>query len=114
MTEPSEREVIPGKRSLSLRSEQQLPALRFALWTALAGQLVVLIAAATDSAPPNTAIVAAVACSIIAAAALTELAPPDGRVRRAVTAMIGGHGVAAAIMLAGLAPRVPWSMPLTG
>jgi len=84
------------------------------LWTAFAGHLLVLIAAVTDSVPPNTAIVAAIACSIIAVAALTELAPPDVRARRAVTALTGGHGVAAAIMLAGVAPSVPRSMPLAG
>jgi hypothetical protein len=84
------------------------------LWISFAGHLLVLIAAVTDSIPPNTAIVVAIACSIIALAALTELAPPEVRVRRAVTALTGGHGVAAATMLAGVVPSVPWSIPLSG
>jgi hypothetical protein len=58
------------------------PAIPVALWAAFAGHLLVLIAAVTDSVPPNMAIVAAIACSIIAVAALTELAPPEVRVRR--------------------------------
>jgi len=90
------------------------PAVPLALWIALAGHLLVLLAAVTDSLPPNTAIVAAIACSIIAVAALTELAPPEVRGWRAVTALTEGHGVAAALMLAGLAPSVPWSLPLAG
>jgi len=90
------------------------PAIRLALWTTFAGHLLVLIAAVTGLVAPSTAIVAAIACSIIAVAALTELVPPDARGRRAVAALTGGHGVAAAIMLAGVAPSVPWSMPLAG
>src|SRR5262249_31039917 len=49
---------------------------------------------------------------IIAVAVLTELAPPEVRAQRAVTALIIGYGIAAAIMLAGVAPGVPWSLPL--
>jgi hypothetical protein len=114
MTAPSGRDVSPEQRSLSSGSEQMTSVIPRALWIAFAGHLLVLMAAVTDSVPPNTAIVAAIACSIIAVAALTELAPPDVRVRRAVTALTGGHGLAAAIMLAGVAPSVPWAMPLAG
>jgi len=114
MTEPSERDVSPEKRSLPSRSEQLPAAIPLALWIAFTGHLLVLIAAVTDSVPPNTAIVAAVACSTIAVAALMELAPPEVRGRRAVTALTGGHGVAAALMFTGVAPSVPWSMPLAG
>ena len=114
MTEPSGWDVSPEKRSSSSGSEPMTPAIPRALWIAFAGHLLVLIAALTESLPPNTAIVAAIACSIIAVAALTELAPPDERGRRAVTALTGGHGVAAAIMLAGVVPSVPWSLPLAG
>src|SRR5512140_2851389 len=71
MTEPSRREVSPEQRSLPSGSEQMPPAIPRALWAALAGYLLVLIAAVTDSVPPNTAIVAVIACSIIAVAALT-------------------------------------------
>ena len=99
-------------RSLSSGSEQ-VPLPR-ALWTVFTGHLLVLIAAVTDSLSPNTAIVAAIACSIIAVAALMTLTSPHGRVRRAVMALTGGHCVAAAIMLAGVAPTVPWSVPLAG
>jgi len=114
MTEPSGWDVSPEKRSLSLSSEPMSPAIALGLWVAFAGHLLVLIAAVTKSVPPNTAIVAAIACSLIAVAALTELAPPEERGRRAVTVLTGGHGVAAAIMLAGFVPIVPWSMPLAG
>lgn len=114
MTEPSGRDVSPERSSLSSGSEPMPPATALALMTAVAGHLLVLIAAVTDSVPPNTAIVVAIACSIIALAALTELAPPDARARRVVTAVTGGHGVAAAAMLAGVVPSVPWSIPLVG
>ena len=91
-----------------------IAAIATGLWAAFAGHLLVLIAAATGVVPPTTAIVAAIACSVIAVAALTELAPPDARVRRAVMVLTGGHGVAAAIMLAGNAPDAPPSIPLAG
>jgi hypothetical protein len=92
-----------------------LPATALALSIALAGHLLVLIAAVTGAVPANTAVVVAIACSIIALAALTELAPPsDVRARRAVTALTGGHGVAAAAVLTGLLPSIPRSIPLAG
>jgi hypothetical protein len=84
------------------------------LCAAFAGHLLVLIAAVTDSAPPTTAVVAAIACSIIAVVALTQLAPPDRRAQRAVTPLIGGYGVAAAITLGGIVPRLPWWMSTAG
>lgn len=51
------------------------PAIRLALWTACVGFAVLLVAAVTASVPPGTAIVAAIACSIIAGAAWTERHP---------------------------------------
>jgi hypothetical protein len=114
MSEPG-RDVSPEKPSSSSGSEQMTSAAPRGLWAACAGHLLVLMAAVTDSIPRNTAIAAAIACSIIAVAALTALAPPPGaRVRRAVAALTSGHGLAAAIMLAGIAPGVPWSIPLAG
>jgi len=89
------------------------PAIRHALWAAFAVHLFVLIAAVTDSLQTNPITVAAIAGSIIAMVALTELAP-EVRVRRVVTALIGGHGVAAAILLAGAAPGVSRAVPLAG
>ena len=112
MTGPSGRDVPPEKPSGSSASEPTAPAI-VALWIAWAGHLLVLLAAMTDAVPPNTTIVAAIACSIIAVAALTELAP-DARARRAVKVLAGGHGVAAAILLAGIAPVVPRWVPLAG
>jgi len=114
MTKPSKQEVLPGRRSLSSGSEHAARAIPLALWTAIAGHLLVLIAVVTDSVPPNTAIVTAIACSIIAVAALTELASPDAGARRALKAVAGGHGLAAAVMFAGVAPSVPRSIPLAG
>lgn len=90
------------------------PTIALALWTAFAGHLLVLIAAVTAWLSPNTAIVAALACSIIAVAALSEIAPPAARVRRAGEALIAAHGLAAAIMVAGIAPSLPWSIPRAG
>jgi hypothetical protein len=106
MTEPSGRDVAPERAISSSGS--------LALSTAFAGHLLVLLAAVTDSVLPDVAIVAAIACSIIALAALTELAPQDMRVRRAGTALTGGHALAAATMLAGLMPGAPWSISLAG
>jgi hypothetical protein len=88
-------------------------ALPAALWSAFAGHLIVLIAAATESLRPTTTIAAAAACSIVAIAALTELAA-DVQARRTVAALIGGHVVAAAIMVAGVVPSIPWSVPTIG
>jgi hypothetical protein len=113
MTEPSGRDTSPEDRSLSSGPESMTPAIPLALWTAFAGHVLALMAAVTDSVPLNTVTVAAIACSIIALAALTELGPPV-RAQRAVTALLGGHGVAAAIMLAGGAPSIPRWVPLVG
>ncbi len=111
MTEPNDRDVSPERPRLASGPEPMSPASAPALSAAVAGHLLVLVAAVTNSVPPSTAIVAAIACSIIALAALRELAPPPGRVRRVVTALTGGHGVAATALLAGLVPGVPWSIP---
>ncbi len=110
----SGRDVSPENRTLSSGSEPMRQTIPLALGATFAGHLLVAIAAAADSVAPNTAIVAAIACSIIAMAALAELAPPDLRARRAITVVTGGHGVAAAIMLTGVAPSVPWVIPLAG
>jgi hypothetical protein len=85
-----------------------------ALWATCAGHALVLLAAVTDSLDPNMGIAAAVACSILAVAALSELAPAHVRGERAVAALAIGHGVAALIMVAGIAPSVPRSIPLAG
>jgi hypothetical protein len=103
MTEPSGRDISPDDRSLSSVS-----------WIAFAGHLLVLMAAVTDALARNTLIVAALACSIIAVAALTELVPRDVRVRRRAMALIAGHGVSAAVLLSGLAASVSWWIPLAG
>ena len=105
MREPSGQPGSPELRSLSVP---------LALWTSFAGHLLALMAAVAGLLSPNTVIAAGFACSIVAVAALAELAPPDLRARRAVTALTIGHGVAAMSMLAGLAPGVPWAMPLAG
>lgn len=114
MTAPSGRDVAPDRPGGSSGSEPMLPATGLALSIAFAGHLLVLIAAVTDSVPPDTAIVVAIACSILHLAAWTELAPRDARARRVVTALTGGQGVAAATLLAGLLPGVPWPIPLSG
>src|SRR4051812_39588830 len=114
MTAPSGREVAPGTASGSSGSEPMPRATGLALSIACAGHLLVLIAAATDPVPPDTAIAVALACSILHLAAWTELAPPDARARRIVAALAGGQGVAAAPLLAGLLPGVPWPIPLAG
>lgn len=113
MTEPSGPDVSPERSALS-GSGPTPPATARALWVAVAGHLLALIAAVTGSVPPNTVIVVAIACSILVLAAWTELAPPEVRSRRVVMALTGGHGVAAAAMLASVVPGVPWSIPLAG
>jgi len=110
MTEPSDRDAPPESQSLS-RSEPTR-AVPLALWIACAGHLLVLTAAVTDAVPANPAIVTAIACSVLAAAALAELATDAPA--RAARALAGGHGLAAAIMFAGVAPSVPRPVPLVG
>jgi hypothetical protein len=112
MTEPSGRDVVAENQS-SLASEPVTRAIPAALWTAFAGHLIAMIAAVTDAVRPTTTVAAAIACSIVAVAALTELAR-DVHARRAVTALIGGHVVAAAILFAGVVPGTPWRLPLAG
>jgi hypothetical protein len=102
--------IAPSDRGASPRPTTR--ASPGALGASVAGHLLLLIAAVTDSIPLNTAIVAAIACSIIAVAALTGLAPLAMRVARAVTAVTGGHAAAVAVMLAGLVPRVPGAIPI--
>ena len=112
MTERSEPD---GSRDdWSLAPAPMAPTTRPALAAAFVGHLLVLIAAASDSLQANPTVVAAIACSIIAVAALAELAPSDLRARRLTTALIGGHGLAVAIVLAGIVPSVPHAVPLAG
>ena len=66
----------------------------------------------TASVPLNIAVIVGIACSVIAIAASTELAPRDGRARHSYMALIGGHGVAAAVMLCGIAPSASSLPPL--
>lgn len=97
-----------------MESSRHTRAISLALWIALAGHLLSLVAFMAGSVLPNIAIVAAIACATIAVAALTELVPLDGQARRILVALAVGHGVAAAIVLAGIAPGVPRSLPLAG
>ena len=110
MSEPSEWVVPPASPGVS-GGESASP---LALWIALAGHAAVLLAAAVAAGPPSAASVAAIACSIVAIAALAEPSRPDVRARRAVTATACGHGVAAAVIAAGLAPGVPRWIAVTG
>ena len=110
MPEPSGREVSAEPQRATPRSEGAA-ALALALWAALVGHLLALIATMTASLPPTAVAVAAIACSILAVAALTELDSPEPRARRAVKALIGGHVVTAALLLVGLAAGDLSSMP---
>ncbi|MEO7735038.1 MAG: hypothetical protein ABIY55_29050, partial [Kofleriaceae bacterium] len=87
---------------------------RAALWLALAGHVVVAVVDEAGSALSSTAVVVAIACSVLAIAALTAIALPEARMQRAVSGLTGAHGVAAALIAAGVAPGVPPSVPLTG
>lgn len=99
---------------LSSGSERTVPALQLASWTVFAGHLLVLLAAVTGSVAPSTAIAAGGACAILAVAVLLAAAPADVGGQRAVTALIAGHGVAAVVLVLGLAPGVPRTAPLAG
>ncbi len=83
-----------------------------AIAAALVVHVVALLAAVTDSVALNVVVIAGFGGSVIAIAALAELAPAELRTRRAFTALIGAHGLAAAGMLSGLAPSVPPALPL--
>jgi hypothetical protein len=77
MTEPSGRDASPEKRSLSMGSELTTRASPRALWAAVAGHLLVLIAAATGMAAPKTAIVAAIRGSLASPGLLLMVQAPD-------------------------------------
>src|SRR5437868_3087595 len=107
MSKPVDRaeQQVPEPRQIS-------PAIATALSAACVGHLLALTAAATASVSLNVAVVVGIACSIIALVTLTGLAAPDGRARRLLAALLGGHGVAAAILLSGVAPSAPSAPPL--
>lgn len=83
-----------------------------AILAALAGHGVALLAGVTDAVHANIVIIAGLACSVLAIAALADAASAQLAARRAVTALIAAHGLAAAILLAGLAPGAPPALPL--
>lgn len=85
---------------------------RLAIAAALVGHVIALLAAVTDPVALNVAVIAGFGGSVIAIAALAESASAELRTRRAVTALIGAQGLAAAILLSGLAPSVPPALPL--
>lgn len=83
-----------------------------AIAAALAGHGVALLGAVTGSIALNIAAVAGLGCCVIAIAALAGVAPVAPRARRAVAALIGAQGLAAAIVVSGIAPGVPPALPL--
>lgn len=85
---------------------------RPAIAVALVGHVIALLAGVTHLVSYHVAVIAGFAASVIAIAALAESASAELRARRAFTALIGAHGLAAAIMLSGLAPSVPLALPL--
>jgi hypothetical protein len=103
---------LPGREDVPQAPRRGREPTSPAVAAALVGHVVALVAAVTDSVILNIVVVAGLGCSVIAIAALAGFAPSELRTRRAVTALIGAHGLAAAIMLAGLAPRAPPTLPL--
>ncbi len=85
---------------------------RLALAAALVGHVIALLAAVIDPVALNVVVIAGFGASIIAIAALAESASAGLRARRAFIALISAHGLAAAIMLSGLAPGVSPALPL--
>src|SRR4051794_13855715 len=102
---PGGEHVRPGPR---IGDEQ--PALAIAA-TAV-GQILALLAAVTDAVALNIAVFAGLGGCVLAIVALVEAAPAELRIRRAVAALIGAQGLAAAILLSGLSPSVPTALPL--
>jgi hypothetical protein len=83
-----------------------------AIAAAFVGHVIALIVAVTDPGDLYLVVIAGSGFSVIAIAALTEAGSAELRTRRAFTALIGAHGLAAAILLSGLAPSVPPALPL--
>ncbi|HWO25091.1 MAG TPA: hypothetical protein VNO30_40410 [Kofleriaceae bacterium] len=85
-----------------------------ALWGALVGHLLVLIAVMMDGLPPAVAITASAGCSLVAIAALSESERSDPRARRTIAGLRGAQGVAAVVIVAGVLPGAPGAMLLVG
>lgn len=105
MTEPGLEDVRQGPR---VGCEQT----RLALAATLAVHVGALLAAATDLVTLHVAVIAGFGGSVIEIVALAESASAEVRTRRAFTTLIVAQGLAAAIMLSGLAPSVPPALPL--
>src|SRR3954466_4480730 len=82
-----------------------------ALAATVVAQGLALLAAATDSVGLNVAVIVGLGSSVLAIVALAESAPA-ARTRRAIRALIGAPGLAAAFLLTGLSQSVPPALPL--
>ena len=105
MTEPGPGDVRQGPPAGCQQT-------RLAIVAALVVHVGALLAAATDLVPLRVAVIAGFGGSVIEIVALTESASAEPRTRRAFTTLIVAQGLAAAIMLSGLAPSVPPALPL--
>src|SRR5690349_18144277 len=105
MTDLPGREDVP--QAPQVGREQTGPAVA----AALVGHVAALVAAVIDPVILNIAVIAGFGCSVIAIAALAGFASSELRTRRTFTALIGAHGLTAAILLSGVAPRVPPALP---
>ena len=103
---------LPGHEDVRQGPRVGREQTRLAIAAALVGQVSALLAAVTDLVTLHVAVIAGFGGSVIQIVALAESASAELRTRRAFMTLIGAQGLAAAIMLSGLAPSVPPALPL--
>src|SRR5262245_12066621 len=103
---------LPGREDVRQAPRVVCEQTRWPSAAALVGQVSALLAAVTDLITLHVAVIAGFGGSVLAIVALVESASAEFRARRAFTTLIGAQGLAAAIMLSGLAPSVPRALPL--
>lgn len=103
---------LPGREDVPQGPRVGCDQTGLTIAVALVGHIIALLVAVTDPAALSVVVIAGFGGSVIAITALAESASAKPRTRRALAALIGAHGLAAAIMLSGLAPSVPPALPL--
>jgi hypothetical protein len=103
---------LPGREDVRHGPGVGCAQTRLVIAAAVVGHVSALLAAVTDVVTLHVAVIVGFGGSVIEIVALAESASTELRTRRAFTTLIGAQGLAAAILLSGLAPSVPPALPL--